>query len=306
VRVSKALSCNRATVILLATFALIALLATGCSAPPKSTDGKPAADAKAHWLAASKSLATIQDVADRVTHTDPDWAQQTVPGLASSLESMVASATKELDATEQAAGDLAEGAQKSSYLAAVKSGREAVAKSVAAIPLIRALPTLWAKATSADKALTTSREQVNSAVDAGNANKYSKSIASARKGVAQAKNAELAIKQLAAQLRKVPGFNDKGGVKKALKAVDAQRAMAEASTDAATAGRDGSVSRYNAAVARYRKAGTASDKQPEILDVVGPQVFTDTVTDALRVANNAFKAAQSSYAKAVQAAEAKQ
>jgi hypothetical protein len=289
--------------IIIPACALLLLALGGCSqASPPATS---AAEAQAHWLAASKALGTIQSVSDRIYGTDPAWAKQTIPGVAAELQSTVTSATKELDATDQAVSQLPEGEMKSAYSRAIEGGRDAVAKSGAAIPMVSALPDLWANGLKADESLSAARTDVNKSVDAANAGKFESSVKYANQALGEVKKAENAARAIKVALAGKKGFAGKGAPDKALEAIANERSLAQASLDVAIAGTAASTAQYNAAIARYRKAVAATDAQPDIIEAVGPAVFRTATTDALRSAADALDAAQAAYRQALQAADKK-
>lgn len=252
--------------------------------------------AQRRWLAASESLRTVQDVRDRLFRTDPAWADQSIPNLIVSVETMAATATAELDAAAKAVVLLPEGSTKSNYEDAIAGGREAVEKSRAVVPLLRALPALWKQSAQIDQELKASRDQANASVSEGNEGDYKESLTAARGAIAAAERAETAFANLEEALGPLASFDTEGGRAKVAKAVAAQRALAQATLDVAEAG-SGGGSGYNAAVERYKRAATAANAAPDVVEALGSRTTRSWATRTLDAAKVSIDSANASYAK---------
>lgn len=264
-----------------------------------------ARDADAHFAAAAKSLATIQEVSDYIHTTDPDWAQARIPGFVSSLKSMNTSASAELDAAEEAVNLLSSGEVRTEYSNAIRSARDAVSKTDLAIPMVAALPDLWRRSEKAVLALREAHDATEAGVRAGNSEEWGASTRSLNKALAHCDTAEQNLRELGTLVSSIPGIDDKGGVSAVLGKVERQRTMVKAQIGLNRLGESGSQSSFKQAADRYNKLVAASNKEPGLPDSIrGPAFFEDYVESVLGSAGDAFDASLASYAAARRAAKA--
>ena len=264
-----------------------------------------AIDVEVRWDAVSASLATIADVTKQVGSMTTDDASATVPALLSSLKSMESSAGAAIAAMEKDVVLLPEGDAKSDYVIAVKDARDAVLRAMSAAPSIAPLPDFYRGTATASTRITRARKRMNSAIAACNSRHWGKAYTSASGAVSDCEAAASALKKMQASVNLGTTIMDTGEIALGLKAVAAQRRIADAALNVARVGRSRAMSRYNSAIRAYNKVAFASDKLEVPTFFTGPVTFAIQALDKLRSAGDNLTAANSFHEKALRASLAR-
>jgi len=277
------------------------LALAGCSGAygRTSAEAKAATDVNSHFLAASKTLNTIQDVNVRINHTDPFWAAQIMPGLATTLESMAASATVELDAAEKALAAMPDGRVKTEYRGTIGHARESVENSRVAAPRVRALPALWAKAVGVEESIGRARERSRASAVAGDTKSVKESLDYAKQAVAEAKKAGSVFDELRTTAAGLPEFEDRGLLEQAQDAVLSEQELASVTLDAARALQPGSRVKYGSVAGQRDELLADAEEYAQIGDMFGPELFTTWASGPLTRATDSLSSAQEAYKRAI-------
>ena len=249
------------------------------------------ADAARHWKAAATSLATIRTVYDGMQSQDPAWAQQTLPGLASSLTTMKTVATPEVSAVDRTIPNLPSTDMQADYGIAVGEARDAISKAAATAPALETLPSVYAQCQQIAAVTKRIRGEIGAAATANGSARWDSAIHSSSHALGDCAAAQRLLEKLKAEVAAHPVLSDQGGVAQAVEIVARERALAQLAAGAAAAGKSSSKSRYDAARNRYDQAAAAAGKIKDPAFFDDPTVFAYSIVSALDHASDLVDAA---------------
>lgn len=272
-----------------AVFGLVLLLQDGASKQAFQR-------AEEHYVAAVGALDTLESAAADISSADPEELAADPESVTGDIDVALEEARTEIAAARQEIMGLDDGPVRQAYLESLDSMEKALGSIDEVVSEIGNLGDLAVRMEAAVALLEKGDDQLNAALDATNAGKWSRGKSSAQAAKKTYARSDAAVKEIAGDWHGV-------GLDTISTSLRLRSQAADQVIAACDAGAAGSRSRYDAAVDRYDdiKARMAKLDEPEFLS--DPSLLLRSLFDSVESALTQLDDAERAHSEAVGAAE---